>query len=61
MHQEKGSLTKKEAAEVKNTLDENINVIKKLVDKIGDLSKITLEQKNFFVQRKQLHKPYVFH
>lgn len=52
MHQEKGSLTKKEAAKLKNTLDENINVIKKLVDKIGDLSKITLEQKNFFCTTK---------
>ena len=60
MHQEKGSLTKKEAAEVKNTLDENINVIKKRVDKIGDLSKITLKQKNFFLYNESNYINHMF-
>ena len=33
-------------------LDKNVLEIKNLVQKIGDLSKLKLEQKNFFVQWK---------
>ena len=35
--------------DLKNLLDVNINVVKDLVNKIGNLSKITLGQRNFFL------------
>ena len=42
-------LTKKKLEEIKILLDENVIEIKNLVDKIGDLDKITLQQKIFFL------------
>ena len=41
-------LTREEVNDLKN-LDVNVNVVEDLVNKIGDLSKITLEQRNFFL------------
>ena len=35
--------------EAKKQLDKNVIPIKNLVEKIGDLSKLTLEQKNYFL------------
>ena len=35
--------------DLKNLLVVNVNVLKDLVNKISDLSKITLEQRNFFL------------
>ena len=35
--------------EAKKLLDKNVILIKNLVEKIGDLSKLTLEQKNYFL------------
>ena len=44
-------LTKKKLEEIKILLDENVIEIENLVDKIGDLGKITFQQKkNFFMQ-----------
>ena len=55
-------LTKQEVIDLKNLLDVNVNVVKDLIDKIDDLSKITLEQRNFFsIRRKQLHKLHFFY
>ena len=41
-------LTKKKLEEIKILLDENVIEIENLVDKIGDLGKITFQQKKFF-------------
>ena len=55
-------LTKQEVIDLKNLLDVNVNVVKDLIDKIDDLLKITLEQRNFFsIRRKQLHKLHFFY
>ena len=35
--------------EAKKLFDKNVTSIKNLVEKIGDLSKLTLEQKNYFL------------
>ena len=42
-------LTRQEVNDLKNLLVVNVNVLKDLVNKISDLSKITLEQRNFFL------------
>ena len=41
-------LTKKKLEEIKILLDENVIEIENLVDKIGDLGKITFQQKKIF-------------
>ena len=38
-----------ELDEAKKLFDKNVRPIKNLVEKIGDLSKLTLEQKNYFL------------
>ena len=43
------SIDKKKLEEIKIILDENIIEIKHLVNKISDLSKITLQQQKFFL------------
>ena len=45
-------LTKKKLEEIKTLLDENVIELKNLVNKIGDLSKIPLQQKKFFYTTK---------
>ena len=42
-------LTRQEVNDLRNLLVVNVNVLKDLVNKISDLSKITLEQRNFFL------------
>ena len=46
--------------DLKNLVDLNVNVVKDLVDKIGDLSKITLEQRNFFLYVKSNYINHTF-
>ena len=42
-------LLNQEIAEINKIFDKNVNAIKGLVNRIGDLPKITLEQRNFFL------------
>ena len=41
-------ITKRERSGLEDLLNKNVKEIKELINRIGDLSKLTLEQKNFF-------------
>ena len=50
-----------EIAEINKIFDKNVNVIKGLVNRIGDLPKITLEQRNFFLFNEGNCKNHTFY
>ena len=54
-------LSNQEIAEINKLLDKNVNLIKGLVKKMGDLSKVTLEQRNFFLYDESNYINHTFY
>ena len=54
-------ITKKERSELEDLLDKNLKEIKELINRIGDLSKLTLEQKNFFLYDESNYINHTFY
>ena len=54
-------ITKKERSELEDLFDKNLNKIKELINRIGDLSKLTLEQKKFFLYDESNYINHTFY
>ena len=54
-------MSNQEIAEINKLLDKNVNLIKGLVKNMGDLSKVTLEQRNFFLYDESNYINHTFY
>ena len=54
-------ITKRERSGLEDLLNKNAKEIKELINRIGDLSKLTLEQKSFFLYNESNYINHIFY